>query len=347
MIRRPQWLFVCAFFAGGTALPCARAAPAESADCLPPLSVEVDSCNTISAAEVRRLLAIELGTQEGLLGERKPGCDLMRAQIRCEEHASLDPPGRVELRIDGHARAHALGREVDLSHQDPAVHPRLIAVALAELWFASSAEQQFPQKSVAKPPAPFAPSAMHSAETQRAPRKPSLPKQGTYIEGSGGMLVLFSDIRVLGGGGMRIGGDYGHHLGWDFELVAHHGAVATALGTITSDLLSARAMLLGYYLLPHLILRGGLGLRAGAAWLTGTPLAPAAVEGHSLLGPWGGPLGGLGISAAVARVRIDLLLEFGYVLWKVAAKVDGARASAIEGPWLSLSLGLGLGELHR
>lgn len=212
MIRRTQWLFVCALFAGGTALPCARAAPAEPSDCLPLLSVEVDSCTTISAAEVRRLLAIELGAPESLRGEPKPGRDLMRAQIRCGEHAAPGTPGRVELRIDRHARAHALGREVDLSHQDPAVHPRLIAVALAELLFASSAEQQRPS--------------------------------------------------------------------------AH---------------------------------RGSRRYRS---------------------------IGGLGLSAAVARVRIDLLLEFGYVLWKVAAKVDGARVSAIEGPWLGLSLGLGLGELH-
>jgi hypothetical protein len=145
----------------------------------------------------------------------------------------------------------------------------------------------------------------------------------------------------LAGGGLRVGGDHSHHLGWDVELGAYHGSTATALGTVTGDLLTGRAVLLGHYLWPHIILRGGGGLRVGAARLGGAAIDPATVEARALWGPWGGPLVGLGLAAAAARLRIDLSVEAGYVLWPVGARVAGTRALAVEGPWFGLTLGLG------
>ena len=41
------------------------------------------------------------------------------------------------------------------------------------------------------------------------------------------------------------------------------------------------------------------------------------------------------------RLRVDLALEVGYVLWSVTARVDGQRPLSVAGPWVGLSLGVG------
>jgi hypothetical protein len=110
---------------------------------------------------------------------------------------------------------------------------------------------------------------------------------------------------------------------------------------VTQDLLSARATLLVHQRVPYLTLRGGLGARIGAARLSGEPADPKAVVGAAVWGPWGGPLLTLGLSAAAARLRLDLSVEAGYVVAPVAAWVGGVRAVAVEGTWCGIQLGLG------
>ena len=72
--------------------------------------------------------------------------------------------------------------------------------------------------------------------------------------------------------------------------------------------------------LPLVALWGVLGVCAGV------PLAAAAVT----LAP-----------ASLRRLRIDLGVEGGYLLWSATARVDGMPALALAGPWLGLSLSLG------
>ena len=124
-------------------------------------------------------------------------------------------------------------------------------------------------------------------------------------------------------------------------MLYHRGSTTTALGEVSSDLLSARLGLGGHLRVPHVILRGGVGARLGAARLAGQATDPGGTTSQALWGPFGGPLGALGLTAAAGRLRIDLGAEVGYVTSPVAARVNGSRAVAIEGAWLGIQLGLG------
>lgn len=309
----------------------------------PPLVVlEVEPCLPVDPVQVRHLVAIELGAQL-LDTDPSPPTEargLIRARVGCRD-------ALVELHVDDGVTGKELVRAVDLARQDPAVHPRLIAVALAELVFASWAELLVTPRPAVQPATPPPPPATRAASSDRVARKlpPALPDTGIHGSAIGSLLFLFSGAPVLAGGGLRLGGDHRRHVSWDFDFSALHGVSSTALGKVTTDLLSSRATLMGHYRLPHLLLRGGAGLRMGAARMSGSPIDPMQVEARSVWALWGGPLVGLGLSAAAARLRIDLSFEAGYVLWPVAARVSGVRQVALEDAWFGLTLGLGA-HLH-
>jgi hypothetical protein len=310
------------------------------------VALDARACAAVDTVELRRFLSIELGAQ--LLEEGAPpptdltGRGFVRAWVRC--HGEAEQASRiVDLDVDDGVTGKALSRSVDLSQQDSAVHPRLIAVALAELVFASWAELLVTPQPAVQPATPPPSPATRLASSDRVARKlpAPLPATGVYLLGVGGVTMFFSGISALGGGGLRLGGDHAYHLGWDVEASASFGSASTDLGTVSADLVSGRAALLGHYRFPHLILRGGGGLRAGAARLAGSPEDPMAVAAGSIWGPWGGPLAFLSLAMAAGRLRVDVAAEGGYVLWPVAARVAGVRALAIEGPWLGLTVGIG------
>ena len=258
---------LCALFVAGLAEPCSALGPQRQPGPPPRVVLAIESCLAVNSAQVRHLVAVELGAQ---LLDAEPtspaeGQGLIRARVGCRDEGGT--PGLVELHVDDGVTGKELARAVDLQRQDPAVHPRLIAVALAELVFASWAELLVTPRPVVQPAAPPPPAATVAASSDRVARKlpPPLPALGISGAAVGSLLFLFSGAPVLAGGGVRLSGDHRYHLGWDLEFTALHGVSSSALGNITTDLLSGRATLLAQHRLPHLLLRGGLGLRAGAA----------------------------------------------------------------------------------
>jgi hypothetical protein len=223
------------------------------------------------------------------------------------------------------------------------VRARLLSLALSELLFASWAELLVTPEPAVPAAAPPASAAARQATSVQVERKlpPPLPPLGVQLSGLGAVYAQLREPAVAFGGGLRLTGDHRHHLGWDADVLVHHGATATALGTVTRDLISTRATLQFHHQLPYLTLRAGLGGRLGAACLAGEATDPKAVLGAAIWGPWGGPLLALGLSAAAARVRLDMSVEAGYVVSPVAARVGGIRAVAVEGPWFGVQLGLG------
>ncbi len=91
----------------------------------------------------------------------------------------------------------------------------------------------------------------------------------------------------------------------------------------------------------------GPGTRWGWVHLTGRPDAGSTLEGRSLSAAWGGPevraraaYGGGGRRVPVVAIELGA----GYVALPVRGLRDGtAPVYAVEGPWISLGLDVGLG----
>lgn len=338
------------------------------------VALTIDDCVTVEREQVRHLLSLELG---GPLADGATPAATTRAAVTClppareAPAATADPqlpagapspqlPARVpspelsaaaasahadlvELRVDDAVTGKSLWRSIELQKADPGVRARLLSLALSELIFASWAELLVTPEPAVPAATPAASAAARQATSVQVERKlpRAVPPLGVQLSGLGAAFVLWGEPSVCFGGGARATGDHRYHLGWDLDVLLQHGATATVLGTVNRDLVSARAALLFHQRVPYLTLRGGLGVRLGAAKLAGEPADPKTTLGAAVWGPWGGPLLTLGLSAAAARVRLDLSLEAGYVVSPVAARVGGVRAVALDGTWFGIQLGLG------
>lgn len=362
----------------------------------------------LDESEVRRLLAIELGTPLRSLPRDPLGTAVgLHLLLDCSDgNAQL-----ADLSLEDADTGSASLRTVDLSRQAQPVRARLLALALAELVQAHvpdsvdaplpsprapiepsrraplAAEPSRPPQATARTQPKVAPTAPHptaegparavgadvaeGAAPPRGPAKdatltatsgdaatPALPTSqpqpdGLYVQAGLALLLPFAlqPAPLHVGGALRIGGDHRYHLGWDFDAQVQAVRRRTALGELSSDLLSSRVSVQAHVALWALRLRAGLGLRAGAVRLGGTPSDAAQTQGNERWAPFGGPLiaGSITLApASLRRLRIDLSAEGGYLLWSATARVDGKPALAIAGPWLglSLSLGVSLGQVR-
>ena len=294
------------------------------------------SCSSSACAGAP--LRASAATALGQIARPEPGSRPEQPAAASSEHADL-----VELRVDDAVTGKSLWRSIELQKADPGVRARLLSLALSELIFASWAELLVTPEPAVPAATPAASAAARQATSVQVERKlpRAVPPLGVQLSGLGAAFVLWGEPSVCFGGGARATGDHRYHLGWDLDVLVQHGATATVLGTVNRDLVSARAALLFHQRVPYLTLRGGLGARLGAAKLAGEPADAKTTLGASVWGPWGGPLLTLGLSAAAARLRLDLSLEAGYVVSPVAARVGGVRAVALDGTWFGIQLGLG------
>ncbi len=308
----------------------------------------------VDESEIARLVAIELGPPR----PTSPPSEAPRlhAQLDCSDGS----PQLADLTVEERGSGRQLMRTVDLSVQAQPLHARLIALSLAELVHAVHSERfdDAPAPSPAPKPAsagtsPALPplsisaasvgSAVSAVSAGSEPKTP--PLRGLYLVGGLALLVPFAGpgAPLHVGGGLRVGGDHRAHLGWDFDAQVQTAQRRTELGVVNSDLLSSRATLQAHVSWSRLLLRGGLGLRAGAVRLAGAP-GDGALSTEKWA-PFGGPLLSLGLSFAplsLRRLRADLTVEGGYLLWSATAVVGGKPSLAIAGPWAGLSLSLGL-----
>lgn len=343
----------------------AAASPRPARALTPILSLHVSPClaAVLDESEVARLVAIELGP--GRPATPTAGPPRLHAQIDCSDGS----PQLADLTVEERGSGRALMRTVDLAAQAQPLHARLIALSLAELVHAVHSERfddapapppaLSPAPPPAPPPAPKSPadgtspailplgisaaSVGSAVSTGSEPKTP--PLAGLYLVGGLALLVPFAGpgAPLHVGGGLRVGGDHRAHLGWDFDAQVQTAQRRTELGVVTSDLLSSRATLQAHVSWSRLLLRGGLGLRAGAVRLAGAPGDGALSD--EKWAPFGGPLLSLGLSFAplsLRRLRADLTAEGGYLLWSATAVVGGKPSLAIAGPWAGLSLSLGL-----
>ena len=355
--------------------------PAAKRARVPALPVQLSPClaATVEESEVRRLLAIEVGSLPAAVAA---AVTALRAALDCSDGNPLV----ADLSIEAQPGGQSALRSVDLSGQGPSGRARLLALALAELAQAVVHEPSQaagaldgppaadgpdahadPSRTTAPPtpgahpaepldaslPAALAPPTARTAATPSSQdaSTPALPAsqpqpRGLYVQAGLALLLPFAlqPAPLHVGGGLRLGGDHRHHLGWDLDFQGMAARRRTALGELGSDLLSSRATLQAHLSLWALRLRLGLGLRIGAARIGGAPSDATQVTAQERWAPVGGPLISAAVTLAPAslrRLRIDLGVEGGYLLWSATARVDGMPALALAGPWLGLSLSLG------
>lgn len=369
-------------------LHTAQASPMTHRPVRAPIALQLSPClaDVVDESELRRLLAIELGTP---LRTRPGSSSSLQLLLDCSD----GNPQLADLSLEDPATGSAAVRTVDLSLQAQAVRARLLALALAELVQTHSPDDRHvasPGHAAASPRSPRTPSGSAARTTTARPAQepakvpvsppltppgeappvrgvplkqpagtgsvdvslPALPSllpqpSGLYVQAGLALLLPFAlqPAPLHVGGGLRMGGDHRYHLGWDFDAQLQVARRRTPLGELSSDLLSSRASLQAHMALWALRLRAGLGLRVGAARLSGTPSDAAQASGQERWAPFGGPLlaGSITLApASLRRLRIDLSAEGGYLLWSATARVDGKPALAIAGPWLGLSLSLGV-----
>ena len=300
------------------------------------VTLQIESCPALPAAEVARLVALELGTPVLPPGQVDDG--VARVQVTCDgaivRIAVANPPKRTEL-----ARATVLPPE----RQNVIV--RLVAIAISELVLTSRGELSWEKKRPA--------AALPAAPPSPHPPGPSAPSGSAMVLAVGQAVGPFAGVGVGWGGGVRLGwvfgGSWAHgragrvRPALDLEIGGARAAADTPLGTVAVSLWSATVR--GSLRLPA---RGGwveasAGGRFGLAQIEGQPRDPGAARGSAVTGTWAGPLAYLGAGVGFGHVVIAAGVEAGRVLRSVAGLVDEGSAVAISGNWVCGTLAAGWG----
>lgn len=322
----------------------------------PPVHLQLDGCVEAQAA-VRRLFLIESDAR--LVPAAEAGATAVSA--RCPEGG-----GPLELRVDDPLTGKSLRRGIDLAAARPRARPRLLALALAELLFASWTELELqptpalpptlpPEAPAPAPPPPRpTPAAADAADAAREAaravlrrRVPGLARSGLRLTARGAGQLFVQGGALLAGAAMQLGGDHGRRLGWSFDAAYLTARTSGSLGTLSTDAINGGLSLLFQHGIDRgalrLGLRAGGGLRAGAVRLSGVPASGARAEGASFWAAQVGPTGVLSGSLGLPRrLVLDLQIEGGYLLTPAYGLIDGAQAVALAGPWLGLQLGIGV-----
>ncbi len=294
-----------------------RAAPAQTRP--QPVVVVLPDCLTTPAAEVRRLLAIELGST---LVEDAEGA--LRVTAACKAGNVL-----LELRAPGSELT--LARGVDLTNIAPEAQVRVLSLAIGELVAAARSElAQGPPGPGVPPPSGIIAAAPASARPR--PWRLSL-LAGARRFGTPGYWTLgpaFTVERSLGGAALST------------DLSVEQGSATVSLGGVEVSLVSAGAAVLLRRGAGRFLVEGGAGVRGGLARLRGKPDSPTVVpDSHTAW--WGGPVVTARIfGPASGRLAIVLTVEAGYAVLDTGGLVNGVREVALDGAWLAIQLGLGL-----
>ena len=329
-IRRSVRLCPALFCALLSAAWCwASPAQAESGEAPVEDSIRLESstCSHSLVDEVQRFLRVELKNTSISSGESAP-----RVILSCSERVSL-----IRALIGGHEST----RQLDLARTDPALHARVIALAIAELLrdTAAGVAVEPPLVTNAAPPSNPAP----APEPEPAPSAPSAPAPLATSH-----LVAFAKLENFGpsfeplsGGGLTFSHELGHFsLGLGPTLAT--GQRKLALGSV--GVLAADLSLRLAYRFPNRALPGevGLGHALGLARLTGASSQPNTTA-EGVTGVWAGPFvfGTLDVTVA-DPLFLEIAAQLGVVTFPVRGLVQGDADVAIAGIWSGVSLGLGL-----
>ena len=302
-----------------------------SAEEKPAVTLTIDACVDVDAADVRKIVELELHTTIAATGPT-------RISARCRENL-------IDLTVEDSITGKSLMRTVDVAAQAPKARARLLALAITELVSASWTELETnPTPAVppaGPPPAPSAKAAARDVVHARVPLLHPAPARPLRVVALVERRAFLATTAWVTGVGVRVAQD-GALLGWSAEMVASQGVSATSLGEVAMDVVGVALAATVGATWSVVSARGTAGVRFGAARLSGVPRGDD-VEGRSVRGPWGGPFFGGSVSIVPFKpLVIEASIESGYVVAPVHARVDGARQVSVAGVWLAGALAVGV-----
>jgi hypothetical protein len=297
----------------------------------PPVVVEIEKCEDTLAAEVRRIVGVELRTAVVDPADAHGAVTRVVATCRGSE---------VDLLLADAVTARRLERGVALAESAPAARSRLVALAVAELVVTSWQEiEKSPAPTKHQPPPAPTPLPARTRPTARIGQISSaaeaigtvrsFPGSDLWLLGAGarGFLTLVRPFRLT------------------LELTAEWGKASRRTGQVAVRAIGG-ALGLGWgiegrwaFVMPW------TGARAGVARLTGEPGPGLDTSGGTQSGSWLGPE--LGVAATLfphAAVHASVALSAGVMLLGVRGEVAGDSNVNLAGPWVALTIGGGLAK---
>lgn len=319
-----------------------------------PTRVEIDAieCPSVSAAELRRIVDIELG--EPPLSSTAP------ARSSAASGAAGDP---ALVRVScGDAGAVVRVRTAGKVAERPLLlqafpgdaAPRALALAGIELLATLNAtvrERIEATRTTARPPSGLAaattattatPAASRAAPS-RTPGPSSLSAPPSISFGAAAVRREFMRPAGLGGWGGRL--DLVRDAGQRLRLLGDLELVRTShpsdLGDAQAFLISA-AVFAGARAVPaaHVVWSIALGARAGLARLSGTAAPDLGAIASSVWRPWWGPAVSARATLGGTRVAGMASLELGLTARSAEALAGTTTVLALGGPWLSAAAGV-------
>lgn len=307
------------------------AAAAQAAPDVPVL-LELHGCDGLDEAELRRIVAAELGAAAA--EQKGPG--VTNVSVSCEGP-------RATLRVEDPLSRKAVQRSINLGRADTRAQARLVAIASTELVLASWAELETNPNPRVEPEGP--PPTREAREAARGIARDHLagyePRlrhwydsqaptdRGLHLLGIGSARALVDYRGMLWGGGLRLGQDAFRFLAWSVDGLFEKGEIRVDGRNLDVKSGTGGGHLLAYVRAGHFSFGIGAGLRVGFASTTGS----------STLALWGWPLGCASASARIGRsVLVELSGEASYVILPVGGE---ASTGTIRGGWFGGQLGIG------
>jgi hypothetical protein len=301
----------------------------------PQVKVGIEGCPELDRAEIIRIFRMEMHVPA--VDARPDAQAVTSASIIC------GTGGTVQLRVDDTITGKTLSRTVDAVPSTEAT-PRLLALALVELVYATWSELVLSPGPAVMPVAPPAEREAAKAATDAVKNRMGIGERSweLRISAVGAAQFMFRGTGGLYGAGLRFSGDHKYHLGWTADVLYFHGSIDVTSGSVATNMLSFSAAATARYELSIVELRAGLGVRGGAVWLTGNPGDPLTVEGRTVTGGFLGPLLFAGVDVRLPRkVSLDLKVEGGWTLVPVKGFDSGSSSVSVDGPWVGVQLGVG------
>lgn len=303
--------------------------------------IALEGCADVDAAEVHRLVAIELRAPV------LPATDPKGATPALPTVHAVCDRDRITLGLADTVTRKRVERTVDLTSTPPIAKTRVIALEIAELFLASWAELMLKDGEEAPTPANRPPSAKRAATAvERRARRPERVRLRLF--GVGRFFVNEASTWPAAGVALAIEGRITARLRWTLATTFDRGFARADLGKIEVDLTGLGVGVLTTFPLSSWAFVAGIDLRGWLVRLEGDPFTPEAFEGRTMTSHAFGTAAKLGVDLpAVGRFVSGVLLEVGYVLTPVvgfrSAQGVEARAFAVEGVFVGAMLGAGMG----
>jgi hypothetical protein len=334
-------------FAVAAATAPVRSARGETlppSDARRPVALRATGCATLDVTTVQRIVGVEL------LVETTDDVDLADtiANVRCDEVAQT----AVLVVVDGRSGTE-VSRTLAFSaeHQrDRKVASRLVAIALAELVWASWSEAPSRQRRPREGPDPKAPGDDPDGAPDGAskPESPNATRPGETEIGAFVGAHAFPSPRtlVLAALGLRIGTTFVREHGprplLRLDVVGARGGRALPLGRVEATAFTARPAAGIAFARAPASFAGSVGVRAGLVALEGSPRDRDAAVGSRVTGVFLAPSATVEAGVRIHRARLFAEAEIGYTALRVRGTVDGGPGTGAEGLTLGGSIGAAL-----